>query len=189
MTTIYELLDQLRASAISEVDKGRKFERLMKAYLSTDPVYAEQFKHVWLWGDWPGNGGQARHGIDLVAQDRLTGASARSSASSTTRPPRSTSMTSTPSCRSRARSPFVGGSSSRRRTSGSARRAGDRGPADPRLAARPVRPRREPDRLVAVPPSTTAEVMVNRGRSRRARIRSARSTPSSPGSLSTTAAS
>ena len=49
MTTIYELLDDLRASAISEVDKGSKFERLMKAFLTTDPVYAEQFKDVWLW--------------------------------------------------------------------------------------------------------------------------------------------
>jgi hypothetical protein len=32
---------ELRASAISEVDKGAKFERLMKAFLLTDPVYAE----------------------------------------------------------------------------------------------------------------------------------------------------
>ena len=71
MTTIYELLDELRASAISEVDKGSKFERLMKASLLTDPVYAEQFKDVWLWGEWPGNGGKHDTGIDLVAQNRL----------------------------------------------------------------------------------------------------------------------
>jgi predicted helicase len=71
VTTIYELLDELRASAISEVDKGTKFERLMKAFLLTDPVYAEQFKDVWLWGEWPGNGGKHDTGIDLVAQNRL----------------------------------------------------------------------------------------------------------------------
>ena len=71
MTTIYELLDELRASALSMADKGTKFERLMKAFLTTDPVYAEQFKEVWLWGEWPGNGGKHDTGIDLVAQNRL----------------------------------------------------------------------------------------------------------------------
>lgn len=71
MTTIYELLAELRASALSEVDKGTKFERLMKAFLTTDPVYAEQFKDVWLWGEWPGNNGKHDTGIDLVAQNRL----------------------------------------------------------------------------------------------------------------------
>ena len=71
VTTIYELLNELRASAISEVDKGAKFERLMKAFLLTDPVYAKQFKDVWLWGEWPGNGGKHDTGIDLVAQNRL----------------------------------------------------------------------------------------------------------------------
>jgi predicted helicase len=71
VTTIYDLLDELRASAISEVDKGTKFERLMKAFLLTDPVYAEQFKNVWLWGQWPDNGGKHDTGIDLVAQNRL----------------------------------------------------------------------------------------------------------------------
>lgn len=71
MTTIYELLDDLRASAQSEADKGTKFERLMKAFLATDPVYAEQFKDVWLWGEWPGNDGKRDTGIDLVAQNRL----------------------------------------------------------------------------------------------------------------------
>lgn len=30
----------------------------MRAFLTTDPIYAEQFKDVWLWGEWPGNGGK-----------------------------------------------------------------------------------------------------------------------------------
>ena len=45
----------------------------MKAYLRIDPVYADQFSDVWLWGEWPGNGGKHDTGIDLVAQDRDTG--------------------------------------------------------------------------------------------------------------------
>lgn len=72
-TTVSEILDQLRTSAISEADKGSKFERLMKAFFQTDPVYAKQFSDVWLWGEWPGNGGRHDTGIDLVAQDRNTG--------------------------------------------------------------------------------------------------------------------
>jgi predicted helicase len=71
--TIHDVLDKLRVSAASEADKGAKFERLMKAFLRTDPVYAEQFSNVWLWGDWPGNKGKHDTGIDLVAQDRNTG--------------------------------------------------------------------------------------------------------------------
>ncbi|RQX13377.1 damage-inducible protein [Micromonospora ureilytica] len=72
-TTIYDVLEELRASALSEADKGAKFERLMRAYLRVDPVFADQFSDVWLWGDWPGNGGKHDTGIDLVAKDRITG--------------------------------------------------------------------------------------------------------------------
>ena len=48
---------------------GDRFERLMRAYLTTDPMYAERFEHVWLWQDWPGRGGKADTGIDLVAAE------------------------------------------------------------------------------------------------------------------------
>ncbi|MGW3890453.1 DEAD/DEAH box helicase [Micromonospora chokoriensis] len=72
-TTIYDVLEELRASALSEADKGAKFERLMRAYLRVDPVFADQFSDVWLWGEWPGNGGKHDTGIDLVAKDRNTG--------------------------------------------------------------------------------------------------------------------
>jgi len=71
--TIYEVLDELRASATSEADKGSKLERLFKAYLMADPVYAEQFSEVSLWNEWPGRGGKHDTGIDLVATDALTG--------------------------------------------------------------------------------------------------------------------
>jgi predicted helicase len=71
--SIYDVLDRLRSSATSEVDKGSKLERLFKAYLETDPVYADQFSDVWLWQDWPGRGGKHDTGIDLVAADAVTG--------------------------------------------------------------------------------------------------------------------
>ena len=73
MATIYDVLEHLRASSISETDKGAKFERLMKAYLRTDPVYAEQFTDVWLWIDYPDRAGRTDPGIDLVARDKDTG--------------------------------------------------------------------------------------------------------------------
>ena len=55
------VLDQYRKYSFSERDKGDRFERLMQAYLLTDPKYAYQFKKVWLWGEFPGRkdfGGQ-----------------------------------------------------------------------------------------------------------------------------------
>jgi predicted helicase len=72
-TSIYQVLDHLRASALSEADKGAKFERLVQSYLRTDPLWADQFSHVWLWGEWPGNQGKHDTGIDLVAENRTTG--------------------------------------------------------------------------------------------------------------------
>ena len=48
--------------------KGKFFERLIKYYLETDPVYRGQIGKVWLWGDWPGRHGPDT-GIDLVAED------------------------------------------------------------------------------------------------------------------------
>lgn len=64
-----KILDKYRKIAFSERDKGDRFERLMQAYLQTDPKYAFKFKNVWLWSEFPGNielgGGDT--GIDLVA--------------------------------------------------------------------------------------------------------------------------
>jgi predicted helicase len=71
--TIYDVLDELRFSATSEADKGSRFERLVAAYLQSDPTYADQFSNVWLWKDWPGRSGRPDTGIDIVAEDRLTG--------------------------------------------------------------------------------------------------------------------
>jgi len=71
--TVYEILDDLWYAATSEADKGSKFERLMAAYLRTDPTFADQFSDVWLWQEWPGRDGKHDTGIDLVAKDRVSG--------------------------------------------------------------------------------------------------------------------
>lgn len=63
------LLNKYRKEAFSERDKGEKFERLMQAYLKTDPKYAYRFKHVWLWNEFHAKAdlGGLDTGIDLVA--------------------------------------------------------------------------------------------------------------------------
>ena len=67
--TFTQLLTKYRKHSFSERDKGTRFERLMQAYLQTDPKYAYKFKHVWMWNDFFAKndfGGQDT-GIDLVA--------------------------------------------------------------------------------------------------------------------------
>lgn len=67
--TFQQVINKYRKIAFSEHDKGYRFERLMQAYLKTDPKYAYLFKSVWLWNEFPGKhdmGGQDT-GIDLVA--------------------------------------------------------------------------------------------------------------------------
>ena len=63
------ILDKYRNISFSQRDKGNRFERLMKAYLLTDPKYAAIFKEVWMWNEFPGklNLGGGDTGIDLVA--------------------------------------------------------------------------------------------------------------------------
>lgn len=73
-TTIHHILDELAEAATDHRDKGGKFERLMKAYFQADPLYVSRFSDVWLWNEWPDRKGKADTGIDLVAQERDTGA-------------------------------------------------------------------------------------------------------------------
>lgn len=64
-----KILEKYRKISFSERDKGDRFERLMKAYLLTDKKYADNFKKVWLWNEFPSKqdlGGNDT-GIDLVA--------------------------------------------------------------------------------------------------------------------------
>ena len=69
-TSIYDLVDQLREASESQAELGGRFERLMVAYLRTDPIYFTKFANVWMWSDWPGNEGETDTGIDLVAEHR-----------------------------------------------------------------------------------------------------------------------
>ena len=64
------VLQRYRDLSFSERDKGTRFERLMQAYLLTDPLYKDRFQHVWLWNEFPyrTDFGGKDLGIDLVAK-------------------------------------------------------------------------------------------------------------------------
>ncbi len=64
-----EVLAKHRKAAYSERDKGDRFERLMQAYLLTDPKYAPLIRKVWMWSEFPSKKdfGGSDTGIDLVA--------------------------------------------------------------------------------------------------------------------------
>ncbi len=68
--TITAVLAELRADAPSNRELGDRFERLIRAYLKLDPLYAERFSEVWLWQEWPDRERQPDTGIDLVAAER-----------------------------------------------------------------------------------------------------------------------
>ena len=63
------VLEKYRSQSFSERDKGARFERLMAAYLRTDPQFAGLFKEIWLWDDFFAKSslGGADTGIDIVA--------------------------------------------------------------------------------------------------------------------------
>ena len=65
-------LNHIRSIASSETEKGRLFERLMKAYFTKDPLYKKRFSNVWLWSEWaalkPEFDGTDT-GVDLVAEE------------------------------------------------------------------------------------------------------------------------
>jgi predicted helicase len=73
VTTIHELLDEYAHIAPDQRTKGFYFERLIREFVATDPVYAAQYDEVWLWQDWPGREGKVDTGIDLVARERYSG--------------------------------------------------------------------------------------------------------------------
>jgi len=66
------LLDSYRVAAATEREKGTYYERLCAAYLTHDPVQAEQYEQVWPWAEWAAEHGWSRKdvGIDLVAKLR-----------------------------------------------------------------------------------------------------------------------
>ncbi|MBN1150777.1 DEAD/DEAH box helicase [candidate division WOR-3 bacterium] len=68
--TFNKILEKYRKISFSEADKGQRFERLMKAYLQTDPIYSNLFTKIWLWNEFPyrKDFGGNDTGIDLVAK-------------------------------------------------------------------------------------------------------------------------
>lgn len=70
MTTFQKILTKYREFSFSERDKGARFERLMQAYLQTDPIYAPRFQNVWLWEEFPfrTDFGGKDTGIDLITE-------------------------------------------------------------------------------------------------------------------------
>ena len=68
--TFRSILDELDAKAWNTVEKGQSFERLVKAFIERDKGQSSRFEQVWLWADWPGNGGRHDIGIDAVAKER-----------------------------------------------------------------------------------------------------------------------
>ncbi len=68
---VYEVLDELRASSQTEVEKGQRFERLMREFLRKEPTFEDRFEWVKLWGEWDERT-DSDTGIDLVALDRRT---------------------------------------------------------------------------------------------------------------------
>ena len=71
--TLGHLLETYYRESNDYRDRGDKFERLVRSYLTTDPAWAAQFSEVWLWKDYPDRGARTDTGIDLVAKDRFTG--------------------------------------------------------------------------------------------------------------------
>ena len=72
MTTFADVLEAL-SQAPSNVERGTRFEELMVDYFTLDPTLASQYQHVSRWVDWSHRGKSPDVGIDLVAQDRLSG--------------------------------------------------------------------------------------------------------------------
>jgi len=67
-----EILEKYRDVSFSKRDQGTRFERLMRAYLLTDPKYAAVLKSVCMWEDFFAKDklGGIDTGIDLVAETR-----------------------------------------------------------------------------------------------------------------------
>lgn len=71
--SVREVLEKLRDESKDEVEKGRKFEVLIRSFLKNDLQYSKLYDEVWLWSDYPGKGSRPDIGIDLVARERATG--------------------------------------------------------------------------------------------------------------------
>lgn len=62
-----QLLLDLSSTSDNKREKGTKFERLIKKYLSISPLYSEIYDEIWLWSEFPYKNTNDI-GIDLVAK-------------------------------------------------------------------------------------------------------------------------
>jgi predicted helicase len=69
-TTVDDIFAEFRDDARSMRDLGDRFERLIQAFLTKDPVYADLFSDVWMWSEWPDRNNKPATGIDPVARER-----------------------------------------------------------------------------------------------------------------------
>jgi predicted helicase len=53
---------------VGNARRGEQFERFCLWFLTHEPTYAQRFKRIWLWSDWPGKWSPDA-GIDLVAEE------------------------------------------------------------------------------------------------------------------------
>ncbi len=65
-----QLLLDFKNLSQNKSQQGTFFELLMKKYFLTSPLYLEMFETVWLWSEFPYNGGKHDTGIDIVAKKR-----------------------------------------------------------------------------------------------------------------------
>ena len=94
------VLDHIRAISDTEAEKGRLFERLMKAYFLKDAVYRNRFSNVWLWSEWAGAQTQISTPptpASILSRKSETAATAPSNASATPPARACRAGTSTPS--------------------------------------------------------------------------------------------
>ena len=64
------ILAYFRKLSENTAQQGNYFELLMKRFFKTSPLYTEIFEEVWLWNEFPYNGGVHDFGIDLVAKKK-----------------------------------------------------------------------------------------------------------------------
>jgi predicted helicase len=70
MSSLHDLLDFYRSTALTEREKGNYFEELILCYLKNEASYRDLYEKVWTYADWAAEQGLDKRdvGIDLVAQ-------------------------------------------------------------------------------------------------------------------------
>lgn len=64
------VLSDLKDRGNSKSEQGTLFELFCKKILEVSPFFSDDVNHVWMWKDFPGNGGKHDIGIDIVVLDK-----------------------------------------------------------------------------------------------------------------------